>query len=85
MIEARDLLFLEQSLRFLASFLRSMGVVEESGSESQNLKLKLLEYRNRSEVPLSTRLNTDLDAEVDALRCERDALKARDSENFIEY
>jgi len=30
----------------------------------RNMKYKLLEYTNRSEAPMSTRLNCDLDAEV---------------------
>ena len=30
----------------------------------RNMKCKLLEFKNRSEAPMSTRLNSDLDAEV---------------------
>jgi chromosome segregation ATPase len=41
------------------------------------LKHKLMEYKTRGESSLSTRLTTDLDAEVGALRKDRDALKAR--------
>ena len=50
---------------------------QEQQKTIRMLKHKVLEYKNRCEAPMTTRLSSDLDAEVEGLRTERDALAVR--------
>jgi hypothetical protein len=50
---------------------------QEQQKTIKTLRHKLLEYKNRCEAPMTTRLSSDLDAEVEGLRTERDALAVR--------